>query len=112
MNVVERIQIKLKEKGLNIKILEKELNFGNGTIRRWDSNSPSCDKIEKVANYLNVSMDWIITGKEYNELNEEERELLEAYQRADAGTQKSIRKLLDIPENQSKSSDSQNGKAV
>lgn len=112
MNIVERIQIKLKEKGLNIKKLERELNFGNGTIRRWDNSSPSCDKIEKVANYLNVSMDWIITGEEYNKLNEEERKLLEAYQRADTGTQKSVRKLLDIPENQSKSSDLQNGKAV
>lgn len=112
MYIVERIQTKLKEMGSNIKKLEIELNFGNGTIRRWNDNSPSCEKIEKVANYLNVSIDWLITGKENYELNIEEQKLLEAYQRADAGTQKSVRKLLDIPEDKSKSSESRNGKAV
>ena len=112
MSIVERIQQKLKEIGSNTKTLEKELNFGNGTIRRWNENSPSCEKIEKVANYLNVSIDWLIIGKEHHEMSIEELELLEAYQRADAGTQKSVRKLLDIPENESKSSDSQTGKAV
>lgn len=112
MNIVERVQTKLKEMGSNIKTLEKELNFGNGTIRRWNDNSPSCEKIEKVANYLNVSIDWLIMGKEYYELNVEEQKLLEAYNQADAGTQKSVRKLLDIPENKGKSSEYQNGKAV
>ncbi len=113
MNIVERIQFKLKEKNLSIKALESELQFGNGTIRRWNTNSPSCDKIEKVASLLNVSIDWLITGKQRDELTEEERQLLEAYQQADAGTQKSIRKLLDIPENKTGiSSGSQTGEAV
>ncbi len=73
---------------------------------------PRIDKLILVANTLQVSLDWLVFGKENNELNEDERQFLEAYQQADAGTQRNIRKLLDIPENQSKLSGSQTGEAV
>ena len=62
MGIVERIT---KVSSVTISRLEKELNFGNGTIKRWDVNSPSIDKIVVVANYLNVSIDYLCTGKEY-----------------------------------------------
>ena len=112
MNIVERIKSKLKQRNITIKAYEKEIGIGNGTIAKWEKQMPRIDKLIIVANNLQVSLDWLVFGKENSELNEKERELLEAYQRADAGTQKSVRKLLDIPENESKSSDSQTGKAV
>lgn len=44
--------------------LEKTLNFGNGTLSRWGVSSPSIDKIQKVANYFNVSIDYLIGNEE------------------------------------------------
>ena len=40
--------------------LERDLGFGNGTIRNWDKNSPSVDKLQKVANYFKVSTDYLL----------------------------------------------------
>ncbi len=55
--LVEKIQALCKRKNITLARLEKDLNFGNGTIRRWDSSSPSIDKIMEVANYFKVSVD-------------------------------------------------------
>lgn len=41
--------------------LERDLGFGNGTIRNWDKNSPSVDKLQKVANYFKVSTDYLLS---------------------------------------------------
>lgn len=111
MNTVERIKIKLNQKNMSIKAYEKEIGLGNGTIAKWEKQVPRIDKLILVANSLQVSLDWLVFGKENNDLNEDERQLLEAYQQADAGTRKSVRKLLDIPESGT-SSTSQTGKAV
>ncbi len=58
--IVERIGAICKEKGTTLIGLERELGFGRGTIRNWDKNRPSFDKIIKVANKLNVIIDQII----------------------------------------------------
>lgn len=112
MNIVERIKWKIKQRNISIKTYEKELGIGNGTIAKWEKQMPRIDKLILVADNLQVSLDWLVFGKENAELNKEERQLLDAYQKADVGTQKSIRKLLDIPEVMPKSSESATGKAV
>lgn len=98
MGIVDRIQQKVKEKGLNIKTLEKEVGIGNGTIRRWDERSPQCDKLSLVANYLNISLDWLVFGKEKENLTEDEEQILDAYRIAGNDMKRAARKLLDIPE--------------
>lgn len=40
--------------------LERKLNFGNGTITKWDRRSPSSDKLTEVANYFDVSTDYLL----------------------------------------------------
>lgn len=57
-----RIKELASQRGLSIKALEETVGLGNGTIRRWDTNYPSVDKLQKVANFLNVSIDFLITG--------------------------------------------------
>lgn len=65
--IVERIQALCRKTNITISRLEKDLNFGNGTIRRWSVNSPSVDKVLEVANYFNVSMDYLLDEEESNE---------------------------------------------
>lgn len=98
MSIVERIQSEISKKGISIKALEKEIGLGNGTIKRWDNSSPQCNKIQLVANYLHVSLEWLITGKESNNLTKEETELIIAYRNAEPAIQHATKKLLDIPE--------------
>lgn len=90
MGIVERIQQKLKENGSNIKNLEREIGIGNGTIRRWNERSPQCDKLSAVANYLNVSLDWLVFGIESGELSKDEQDLIDAYRRAGDNERRAI----------------------
>lgn len=61
--MVEQIKSLCAAHGTNIKSLEKDLGFGNGTIRRWDERKPSYDRIEKVARRFNVPVSYL-TGEE------------------------------------------------
>lgn len=71
MSLLDRIKITAKEKGLTLTHIERELNFGNSTMRKWDKNSPSLDKVVATANLLNVSLHWLITGKSDNDTTSE-----------------------------------------
>lgn len=60
MSLVERIEGLAKQKGLTFKSLEREAGLGNGTIKRWERQSPRLDVLVKVANYLHVSLDELV----------------------------------------------------
>ena len=62
MTLVERIKLEAQKNNITLSTLEKHAHFGNGTIRRWDTNAPSIDKLAKIANLLNVSIDYLYTG--------------------------------------------------
>lgn len=110
MGIYERIQEKAAKKGISIKKLEQEVGIGNGTIKRWNTSSPQCNKIILVANYLQVPMEWLVTGKNMETgLTLEEQMLLNAYRTADPAIQTAIKKLLDISENKEKLSQSKTG---
>lgn len=54
----EKIKKLCKEKGTNISSLERELGFARGSICKWEKSTPGFGKIEKVASYFGVSMDY------------------------------------------------------
>lgn len=65
--MVDRISKLAKERGINISTIEKNIGLSNGIIGKWRKQSPSCDKLKLVADYLNVSIDYLLTGEEYSE---------------------------------------------
>lgn len=78
--MVNRIIALIKEKGLSVYSVEKQLGFGNGAIKRFDTNSPSIDKIISLSNFLNTSIDYLIYGTEKNlSLKKEEKDLINCY---------------------------------
>ena len=86
MSILNRIKELLKEYDYTLASLEREANLGQGTIRRWDTNIPSADKLYSVANLLNTSVDYLLTGKEYQlikELSKDEYDLLTEYKKLD-----------------------------
>lgn len=53
--MVNKIKEKCKEKGLSLAELERRANVN--FIRRWDSHSPSIDKVYRVAKVLETTID-------------------------------------------------------
>lgn len=60
MSIVQRMRDLADEKGASLAQIERALDFGNGTLARWDKSSPSVDKVDKVAKYFNVSLDYLL----------------------------------------------------
>lgn len=61
-SLVERIEHIIKEKGLTFKRVERDCGLGNGTIKRWSEQSPRLDRLEVVSEYLQVSLDYLVSG--------------------------------------------------
>lgn len=85
----ERILFEIEKKGLTPHAVEKALGFGNGAIRRFSTNSPSIDKIIKLSNFLNISIEYLIYGtinkstddELYSTLTVDEKNLLRLYRK-------------------------------
>ena len=66
MGLYEQIKELARLRKISIAQLERDLDLSNGSISKWSNNTPSIDKIEKVANYFGVSVDYIL-GREVPE---------------------------------------------
>lgn len=64
MLLTERIRELSEPLNLTFASIERAIGIGRGTIRKWDKNCPSADKLLKVANLLQTSMEYLLTGKE------------------------------------------------
>lgn len=58
--IYDKIKELCKQKGISINRLENECEFGNGTIRKWDTCVPAVDKVMKVADYFEVPIDYLV----------------------------------------------------
>lgn len=63
MTLVEKIRSLANKKNMSLPQLEVELGLGNGTISRWRTSSPNTEKLQRIADYFNVSIDWLL-GRE------------------------------------------------
>lgn len=63
MGLYEQIRDIAKSKGCSINKLEQELGFARSSINKFNKNKPSVDKLQQIADYLGVSLDYLITGE-------------------------------------------------
>ena len=63
MNSVERVKDLCKERKIPISKLEKDLGFSNGYIGQLRKGVFPSDRLVLIANYLNVSPDYLMTGE-------------------------------------------------
>lgn len=68
--IYETIKALSKEKGLSINQLEKTLGLSKGSLCRIDTNRPSIDRLQRIADFFDVSLDYLMTGKEDPEKKE------------------------------------------
>jgi len=75
---------------ITIAELERGIKVGNGTIRKWNDSSPSAGKLEAIANYFDVSTDFLLgrnkvseqalnLAKTVDKLPPEKQELIRCY---------------------------------
>ncbi|MEH6974960.1 helix-turn-helix domain-containing protein [Bacillus sp. JJ675] len=89
MTIVERVKKLAKEHKISLAELERKTKLSNGTIRRWDEKTPGIDKVQKVADYFNVSVDYLLGRTEKENF---EPELTEKDER---DIQKELQKIIE-----------------
>ena len=71
MTVFDRIEQLRKTQNLSQGKLEKELGFSNGSISKWRNSTPTYERLQKVADYFGVSVEYLMTG----ETSEEKKDI-------------------------------------
>lgn len=73
-NMGERVLIICKEKGITPAELERAVDVGNGSVKRWVKGAvPSGTTLEKIATKYGVSADWLLGLSEYRSTEEQLR---------------------------------------
>ncbi len=74
----DRIKALAAEKGVTIAKIESCLGLSNGIIGKWKTQDPSAHKLHLVADYLNTSVDYLLTGNSFCEdISKNEQKLLD-----------------------------------
>lgn len=95
MGFYDQIQMLCKEQHVSVRELERSCEFAQGTLKRWNSVVPGVDKLIRVADQLQVSLDELCGRenpsdvdimpivesymKDYNTMSEEENMLLMSF---------------------------------
>ncbi|MGG4555246.1 MULTISPECIES: helix-turn-helix domain-containing protein [Paenibacillus] len=77
MSIYERIESLIKSKAMTKKEFCKELGISTGNLGDWKrgKSSPGTNKLIDIAAYFDVSLDWLMTGREREAVQvHEERE--------------------------------------
>lgn len=65
MATIDIIRAICAKNNTSIKALEKELGFSNGSLAK--ASTIKADRLQKIAEHFNVSVDYLMTGEEPNE---------------------------------------------
>ena len=56
----EKVKSVCREKGIPISKMESDLKFPRSSICKWNDNEPGVRKVKNVADYLGVSIDYLL----------------------------------------------------
>ena len=75
--LLERIKKLCKSRSMTVSQLEGELNLPNNTIYQWKKRVPGTDRLQSVAEYFHVSIDYLLgrTDNKYMGMTEEQKDL-------------------------------------
>lgn len=75
MSLVDKIKSLCKEEKITVAELERKTGISNGQIRKWDNSTPGINKLQAVADYFDVSVDYLLgrtDKKRYYDLTEKD----------------------------------------
>lgn len=92
MTINERLFNEMKEKKLKSTDLANILNINKTVISAWKSRgtNPPSEYIVQICEFLDISINYLLTGKEENEIASEEKELIKYYRTADQRGKRTI----------------------
>lgn len=64
MSLRDKIKVLAVQNKISVAELERTLGFGNGSISKWNKQSPSVEKLKQVADFFHVSMDYLLGREE------------------------------------------------
>lgn len=69
MTLYERLSMLAKKQKISIPQLSVKLGFSEQYLYKWKTNIPKADNLEKVAEYFNVSVDYLLGRTDDPEIN-------------------------------------------
>jgi len=66
MDTIERVLKLCNERGVSIARLERECGFGNGYLGKKKGSFP-IDRLQKIADYFDVPLEYLVSGVGYYE---------------------------------------------
>lgn len=60
MDILDRIKELAAKRSLSINSLESKLGFARGYLYTWKKKTPGIDRVQKVADFFNVSTDYLL----------------------------------------------------
>ena len=70
MDLKKRIQELCRNSGISMNQLEQELGCGKGYISKLGKSIANVSKIQLIANYFNVTVDYLMTGEDSSDKKE------------------------------------------
>ncbi len=77
MDLLERVKELCSEKGISQRKLESELELSNGASSKWNKSSPSGEVLQKIADYFDVSTDYLLGRTDIKNSSDKMSEVLE-----------------------------------
>jgi transcriptional regulator with XRE-family HTH domain len=96
-DIVKRVDEIAQKKGISRKHVLIDLGMNPSSFTDWSKRGtiPSADKALKVADYLGVSIRWLLTGEDEYGLSRDERNLLSFWDRLTEDNQRMLLAWLD-----------------
>jgi len=94
---IRRIDTALASSNKERKNLIKAVNLNKNSITNWDTRGtiPAADVVLRIADFLGVSIRWLLTGEDESGYNLDERNVITKYRHLDDQGQYEIKLLLD-----------------
>lgn len=71
MGVYDKIKELAAQRKISIAQLERNLDISNGSISKWKNSHPNSEPLRKIADYFNVSVDYLLERQKTNDSADE-----------------------------------------
>ena len=76
MSIYARIKELCKEKHISVNKLEETLEISKGSLCKIDTNKPSAGRMEKIADYFGVTVDFLMGREETAEVAGDDKNII------------------------------------
>jgi transcriptional regulator with XRE-family HTH domain len=93
MPIFERLKKLCDDRKISINDLEKALGYSKNTLYRLKTQTPGADKLQKIADYFNVSTDYLLGRTDVKTLPDDDIETLAAHHEGEDWTEEELEEI-------------------